>query len=238
MSLPRERICSYARSQLISSWRTLTVSAHLPSSCTTSQLGSFRLGLFDANHFVISHNVHYMCVVASISNGVWWANLKDRPDLGWANLKDRPLATELLSPEKHGIIFGDRYIEFRPTALGGGDTWFRISAFSEATPQPSAHLSFHSSSGKTSALFDQSGNLHKGPSDWFRTGPGTTDYRAATPNEISSGVGIPSLCHTKKTCCYKLSCHTYRHFRPHELATTSSYVRQNVLTYIHTFRHT
>jgi hypothetical protein len=67
---------------------------------------------------VISHNVHYVCAVATIFDGKWLYG----PSYEFANLKDRPLTTEPLSPEKHGIIFGDRYIEFRPKALGGGNT--------------------------------------------------------------------------------------------------------------------
>jgi len=165
-------------------------SCHLPFF-SSFQLGNFRLGLQDKEHFVISHRDSV--VVVCKRDGTHYLG-KGNVMSGF-NLKDKPLANEPLSPEKHGIIFGDRYIEFRPTStMGGGDTWFRISAYS------ANRLIIHSDEGKTAISYTSDGKRHRGPSNSYPslfgparpdgTGPGSDKYRASAPNGISAGIGI------------------------------------------------
>ena len=105
------------------------------------------------------------------------------------------MANEPLLPEKHEIVFGGFCIEFRPTStLGGGDTWFRISAYS------ANRLIIHSDEGKTAISYTSDGIRHNGPSNSYPslvgparpdgTGPGSDKYRASAPNGISAGIGI------------------------------------------------
>jgi len=156
-------------------------------------VGDWRLGLFNDWHFVISRGT----AVSQLF--VWDGKLYSGSKYNGFNLNNRPLATGTLSPEEHGIVFGDNYIEFHSEIVAVTDPsleesrkresvgkWFRMSVVKD-------HLSIHTSKGVTAMIWSPDGVQHPrgGIATDFQTShsKATSEAREAMPRGISFGPG-------------------------------------------------